>query len=327
MKVGIVGSGQVGATAAYAMVLQGVGREIVLIDQNTVRAQAEADDIAHATPFSNPTHIYAGDYPDLAGSTVVIITAGVGQKPGETRLQLLERNAAIFRDIIPRIVAHAPNAVLLVATNPVDVMTYLAARYAASSGVPTKHVMGSGTVLDTARFQSLLGRYLGVDPHHIHGYVLGEHGNSEMIAWSTVRVGGLSLEEYGRRRQVMLDKAVRDEITHRVRDAAYTIIQGKGATYYGIGAGLAEIVDVILDNRRSIITVCTPMPEIAGVADVTISLPHLVGGTGILATFPPALAEEEQAQLHHSASVIRQVIEDLDAKADAKTDAKPDAEG
>ena len=228
MKVGIVGSGQVGATAAYAMVLQGVGREIVLIDQNTVRAQAEADDIAHATPFSNPTHIYAGDYPDLAGSTVVIITAGVGQKPGETRLQLLERNAAIFRDIIPRIVAHAPNAVLLVATNPVDVMTHLAARYAASSGVPTKHVMGSGTVLDTARFQSLLGRYLGVDPHHIHGYVLGEHGDSEMIAWSTVRVGGLSLEEYGRRRQVMLDKAVRDEITHRVRDAAYTHHPGQG---------------------------------------------------------------------------------------------------
>jgi L-lactate dehydrogenase len=202
----------------------------------------------------------------------------VGQKPGETRLQLLERNAAIFREIIPRIVTHAPNAVLLVATNPVDVMTHLAARYAAASGVPTQHVLGSGTVLDTGRFQALLGRYLGVDPHHIHGYVLGEHGDSELIAWSTVRVGGLSLEEYGRKRQVMLDRAVRDEITHRVRDAAYSIIQGKGATYYGIGAGLSEIVNVILDNRRSIITVCSPMAEIAGVPDVTVSLPHLVAG-------------------------------------------------
>ncbi len=314
MKVGIIGSGMVGSTAAYAMVIQGVGREIVLVDRDPARAKAEADDIAHATPFTNPTHVYAGDYPDLAGCHVIVITAGVGQKPGETRLQLLERNAAIFREIIPRIVTHAPNAVLLVATNPVDVMTHLAARYAAASGVPTQHVLGSGTVLDTGRFQALLGRYLGVDPHHIHGYVLGEHGDSELIAWSTVRVGGLSLEEYGRKRQVMLDRAVRDEITHRVRDAAYSIIQGKGATYYGIGAGLSEIVNVILDNRRSIITVCTPMAEIAGVADVTVSLPHLVGGTGILATFPPVLSEEEQAQLHNSASIIRRAIDELDAK-------------
>jgi len=314
MKVGIIGSGMVGSTAAYAMVIQGVGREIVLVDRDPARAKAEADDIAHATPFTNPTHVYAGDYPDLAGCHVIVITAGVGQKPGETRLQLLERNAAIFREIIPRIVTHAPNAVLLVATTPVDVMPHLAARYAAARGVPTQHVLGSGTVLDTGRFQALLGRYLGVDPHHIHGYVLGEHGDSELIAWSTVRVGGLSLEEYGRKRQVMLDRAVRDEITHRVRDAAYSIIQGKGATYYGIGAGLSEIVNVILDNRRSIITVCTPMAEIAGVADVTVSLPHLVGGTGILATFPRVLSEAEQAQLHNSASMIRRAIDELDAK-------------
>jgi len=314
MKVGIIGSGMVGSTAAYAMVIQGVGREIVLVDRDPARAKAEADDIAHATPFTNPTHVYAGDYPDLAGCHVIVITAGVGQKPGETRLQLLERNAAIFREIIPRIVTHAPNAVLLVATTPVDVMPHLAARYAAASGVPTQHVLGSGTVLDTGRFQALLGRYLGVDPHHIHGYVLGEHGDSELIAWSTVRVGGLSLEEYGRKRQVMLDRAVRDEITHRGRDAAYSIIQGKGATYYGIGAGLSEIVNVILDNRRSIITVCTPMAEIAGVADVTVSLPHLVGGTVILATFPRVLSEAEQAQLHNSASMIRRAIDELDAK-------------
>ncbi len=319
MKVGIVGSGFVGATAAYALVLQGVVREIVLIDLNTARAKAEADDIAHATPFSHPTHIYAGDYADLAGSQVVVITAGVGQKPGETRLQLLERNADVFRSIIPRILTHAPNAVLLVTTNPVDVMTHLAARFAAAHGVPSSRVIGSGTVLDTGRFQSLLGRYLDVDPHHIHGYVLGEHGDSEVIAWSAVRVGNLALEDFSRKRGIVLDAAVRDEITHRVRDAAYSIIEGKGATYYGIGAALSEIVDVILHNRRSIMTVCTPVPEVAGVKDVTVSLPHLVGGSGVISSFPPALNEMEQDLLHRSASIIREAIDELDtAERDKK---------
>lgn len=312
MKVGIVGSGFVGATAAYAMVLQGVAREIVLLDLNAARAKAEADDISHATPFSNPTHIYAGDYADLAGSQVVVISAGVGQKPGETRLQLLERNAAVFRSIVPRILTHAPNAVLLVTTNPVDVMTHLAARFAAAHGVPSNRVIGSGTVLDTGRFQSLLGRYLDVDPHHIHGYVLGEHGDSEVIAWSAVRVGNLALEDFNRKRGIMLDRSMREEITHRVRDAAYSIIEHKAATYYGIGAALAEIVDGILDNRRSIMTVCTPVPDVAGVADVTVSLPHLVGGSGAISSFPPNLDEEEQEKLARSASIIRQVIDDLD---------------
>jgi L-lactate dehydrogenase len=313
VKVGIVGSGFVGATAAYAMMLRGVGREIVLIDLNSARAKAEADDISHAAPFTHPVHVYAGDYADLAGSSVVVITAGVGQKPGESRLQLLERNAAVFRQIIPRILTHAPNAVLIVTTNPVDVMTHLAARYAAAQGVPPSHVIGSGTVLDTARFQSLLGRYLDVDPHHIHGYVLGEHGDSEVVAWSSVRVGSLSLEAFSKKRGVMLDKAIRQEIVHRVRDAAYSIIEGKGATYYGIGAALADIVDVILDNRRSIMTVCTPMPDVVGVPDVTVSLPHLVGGKGIISSFPPSnLHEDEMNLLKQSASVIKQAIDELD---------------
>ncbi len=317
MKVGIIGSGFVGATAAYALIMQGIGREIVLLDKNMARAQAEADDLSHATPFTYPVHVYAGDYPDLAGSQVVIVTAGVGQKPGETRLQLLERNAAILKDVVPRILAHAPNAVLLVTTNPVDVMTHLAARYAAAHGVPTNRVIGSGTELDTARFQSLLGRYLGVDPEHIHGYVIGEHGDSEVLTWSTVRVGALSLEAYTSQRQIMLDQAVRQEIEHRVRGAAYTIIEGKGATYYGIGAALARIVKVILSNRRSIMTVCTPVAEVAGVKDVTVSLPHLVGGTGVLATFPLSLCQEEQEALHNSARIIREAVDELDAGGQA----------
>src|SRR5512145_449561 len=163
MKVGIVGSGLVGATAAYALVMRGVGREIVLVDKNMARAQAEADDILHAVPFAHPLYVRAGDYPDLAGCSVVIITAGVGQKPGETRLQLLERNAAVFRDIVPSILKYAPNAILVVATNPVDIMTHITARYAAQFGVPSSRIVGSGTTLDTARFRALLGRHLGVD--------------------------------------------------------------------------------------------------------------------------------------------------------------------
>lgn len=320
MKVGIVGSGFVGATAAYAMVVQGVAREIVLIDLNAARAKAEADDISHATPFTHATHIYAGDYADLAGSQVVVICAGVNQKPGETRLQLLERNAAVFRSIIPRILTHAPNAVLLVTTNPVDVMTHLAARYAAAHGVPSSRVIGSGTVLDTGRFQAMLGRYLDVDPHHIHGYVLGEHGDSEVIAWSSVRVGSLALDDFNRKRGIVLDAAIRDEITHRVRDAAYSIIEGKGATYYGIGAALAEIVGVILGNRRSIMTVCSPVPEVVDVKDVTVSLPHLVGGSGVMATFPPVLNDAECELLRRSATIIRDAISELDeAEAERKT--------
>src|SRR6185436_5251118 len=168
MKVGVVGSGFVGATAAYALVMKGVGREVVLVDKNAPRAVAEADDIRHAVPFAHPLEVHSGDYEDLAGSRVVVLCAGVGQKPGETRLQLLQRNAAIFREVVPAVIAAAPDAVMVVATNPVDVMTHLAARFAAECGVPSQRVLGSGTTLDTARFRSLLGTHCGVDPHHVH---------------------------------------------------------------------------------------------------------------------------------------------------------------
>jgi L-lactate dehydrogenase len=190
MKVGIVGSGNVGAGAANAMVLRGVAREIVLVDINTKRAMAEAEDILHAVPFSSHAMVVRqGEYSDLDGCQVVVITAGVAQRSGETRLQLLERNAAIFKGMIPQIVASAPDAILVVATNPVDIMTHLTAHYAAPLGVPRKHVIGSGTTLDTARFRSILGRAMDVDPEHVHGYVVGEHGDSEVLAWSLTTVG------------------------------------------------------------------------------------------------------------------------------------------
>ena len=314
MKVGIVGSGLVGSTAAYALVMRGIGREIVLVDKNTKRAQAEADDILHAVPFAHPLQVSAGDYADLAGSRLVILSAGVSQRPGETRLQLLERNAAVFKEVVPQTLTYAPDAVLVVATNPVDVMTHLAARYAGEHGVPLSRVLGSGTTLDTARFRALLGRYLGVDAQHIHGYVVGEHGDSEVLTWSLVTVAGMPLEEFCRQNGIALDPSVRQEIDHRVRRAAYDIIEGKGATYYGIGSALAHIVNVILRDQRSILTVCTPVAEIVGVCDVTISLPHLIGGKGVLASFPLPLSQEEQAMLHASAEVVCQAIEDLDSE-------------
>jgi L-lactate dehydrogenase len=312
MKIGIIGSGLVGSTAAYAMVMRGVGREIVLVDLNRERAQAEADDILHAVPFAHPLDVYAGDYTALDGCRVVVITAGVSQRPGETRLQLLSRNARVFQQVIPQVLKYAPEAVLLIATNPVDVMTHLAARYAKEYGAPTTRVLGSGTTLDTARFRALLGRYLGVDAVHIHAYVMGEHGDSEVLTWSLVNVGGIPLEEFCRLRNLNVCADDKAQIDTMVRRAADNIIRGKGSTYYGVGSAIARITEVILRDLRAILTVCTPVEDVAGVPDVTVSLPHLVGGQGVITTLHPPLSDDEGAELHASAQIIRSAIEQLD---------------
>lgn len=311
MKIGIVGAGLVGATAAYALVMRGVGREIVLVDLNQKRAEAEADDILHAVPFAEPMTIRAGQYADLAGSQVVIMAAGVNQKPGETRLELLGRNAGVFRQVIPQIVDNAPDAVIVVATNPVDVMTHLTAQIVAERGLPKSRVLGSGTTLDTARFRALLGRQLGVDSYHVHAYVLGEHGDSEVLTWSIVSVGGIPLEDFMQRSGVTLTEADRQQIDTAVRRAAYHIIEGKGATYYGIGSALARIIDVITHNQHSIMTVCAPVDEVAGVRDVTISLPRMVQGNGVGDTLPVTLSDEEQQKLSESARIVKSAIESL----------------
>ena len=313
MKVGIVGAGQVGATTAYAMVMRGIGREVLLVDLNKARAQAEADDILHAVPFAHPLKVSAGDYKDLEGCQVVIITAGVAQKPSETRMELLKRNADIFAKIVPQILEHVPQAILVVATNPVDVLTQLTARFAAAYDVPSCRVIGSGTTLDTARFRTLLGGHLGVDPHHVHGYVLGEHGDSEVLSWSLVTVGGVPLDEFCRQWDICTDEVVRAEIDRGVRQAAYSIIAGKGSTDYGIGSALARITEVILGDQRSFLTVCTPVEDVGGVKDVTVSLPHLVGGTGILDTLqlPLALNAEEEEGLRNSAQIVKQAYQGL----------------
>jgi L-lactate dehydrogenase len=308
MKIGIIGSGLVGSTAAYAMVMRGVGREVVLVDLNKERASAEADDIFHAVPFAHPVGVRDGEYADLAGSKVVVITAGVGQRPGESRRELLGRNAAVFRSVVPQILEAAPEAILLVATNPVDIMTHLTARYAAEYGVPSSRVMGTGTTLDTARFRVLLGRCLGVDAQHVHAYVIGEHGDSEVLTWSLATVGGIPLDEYCQMNNLSLCSEDRQGIDEQVRKAAYHIISGKGATYYGVGSAIARIVEVILKDQRSILTICTPLDEVAGVKDVTLALPHLIGGEGVITTLRLPLDDEEQILLRASAEIIAQNI-------------------
>jgi L-lactate dehydrogenase len=224
---------------------------------------------------------------------------------------LLERNAAVFSEVVPAVLSNAPDAVLVVATNPVDVMTHLAARFAAGFGVPAGRVLGSGTTLDTARFRSLLGHHCGVDPHHVHAYVIGEHGDSEVLTWSLATIGGMPLEAFARLRKIESPESVRQDIDQKVRRAAYTIIAGKGATYYGIGSALARIVDAILHDQRSILTVCAPAAEVAGVPDVTVALPRLVGGAGVMETFPLPLNDHESELLRRSAQLIRETVSEL----------------
>ncbi len=314
MKVGIVGCGMVGSASAFALVMSGVGREIVLVDLNVKRAQAEANDIYHAVPFAHPLTVRAGDYADLAGARVVVIAGGVAQKPGETRLQLLQRNAEVFRQIVPSILRFAPEAVLLVVTNPVDIMTHLAAHFAAEFKVPHTRVIGSGTTLDTARFRALLGRHFGVDPHHVHGYVVGEHGDSEVLAWSQAAIAGLSLDEFAEVHGKPLSAADRKQIDENVRRAAYQIIEGKGATYYGIGSAVARIVDVLLHDQRAILSVCARIANVPGCEGVTLALPHLVGGQGVLATIPLPLDGSESEALRRSAGILRTALESLNLK-------------
>lgn len=313
MKIGIVGCGMVGATSAYAMIMSGIGREIVLVDKDKKRVSAEVDDLNHAAPFSNPINVYGGDYEDLKNARLVVISAGVSQKPGESRLDLLKRNAAVFQEIIPAILTAAPAAILLVATNPVDIMTHLAVRYAASHDIAATRVFGSGTTLDTARFRSLLGSRLGVDPPHIHAYVVGEHGDSEVLAWSLVRIGALTLEEYCNRQKICLSADDRRDIDVATRQAAAKIINGKGATYYGIGAAVAKLARVVLHDQRSIMTVTTPTRVVPDMDSATVSMPHLLGGEGILADFPlDGMAGPEVSALTHSAQLVRRAIEEIE---------------
>ncbi len=216
----------------------------------------------------------------------------------------------MFRDVVPQVFHYAPEAVIVVASNPVDVMTHLASVYASDLGVPPGRVFGSGTTLDTARFRSLLGTHCGVDSQHVHAYVVGEHGDSEVLTWSLATVGGMPLERFVRLRGIEFDDSIRQAIDQKVRRAADSIIAGKGATYYGVGSALARIIEVVLQDQRSILTVCAPT-DVQGIENVTVSLPRLVGGSGVQQTFALPLSEHEQSLLTSSAGVIREALDEL----------------
>jgi L-lactate dehydrogenase len=308
MKVGIVGCGFVGSTSAYAMALGGAASEIVLIDLNPKLAQAQAGDILHAVPFAKPARITAGDYTQLEGATVVVLACGVAQRPGETRLQLLERNTRIFTQVVPQVLEYAAEALLLVAANPVDVMTQVVTRI---SNLPPERVIGSGTILDTARFRTLLGEHLGVASRSVHAYVLGEHGDSEVLVWSSARIGGVPLFDFANQVGRPITEKVKSKIDNGVRRAAYLIIEGKGATYYGIGAGLARIVQAIRDDERAVLTLSSLSMDIEGLNEVSLSLPRVLGSKGIVAELRPALSSEEHIELKNSAQILKDTASQL----------------
>ena len=309
MKVGIVGCGMVGSSAAYAMALQGSATEIVLVDLNAKLAQAQAEDILHATPFSSPVRVFAGDYSYLKGAGVVILSCGVGQRPGESRLELLARNVKVFEQVIPQVLNHADGAILLVASNPVDVMTRVVTKL---SGHPLGKVIGSGTILDTARLRALIAEYLHVAANSVHAYVVGEHGDSEVLLWSSAKIGPVQLVEFAAQVGRPIDPAMRSDIEGRVRNAAYNIIEGKGATYYGIGAGLSRIVSAIRDDEQAVLTVssCLEGP-VPGIKEACISLPKVIGAQGVTSTLRPSMTERELEALLASAKIINQAAQEI----------------
>ena len=314
MKVGIIGSGMVGATAAYAIMLRKAASDVVLIDANEKRAIAEAQDITHAVPFAAATDVYAGDYDDLRDAKIVVIAAGASQKPGETRLMLMEKNASIMRDIISKTASVNPNVLFLVATNPVDIITNICVNIAKEFGIPSSRIIGTGTTLDTARFRSLLGNHIGVDSQNVHAYVIGEHGDSEVLTWSNIDIGGVTFEDFIEHRKIEFNDEIKNRIDDGVRNAAYKIIAGKGSTYYGIGGAISKLVEVINRDNRAVLTASLFQEDVEGIKNVTLSLPHLIGGEGDLGVLPIKLNIKEKNLLKKSAEIIHSKFNEYEKK-------------
>lgn len=308
-RVAVVGTGHVGSTFAYALLLSGFAGEIVLIDSNRAKAEGEAMDLNHAVPFTHPTRVWAGDYADCAGATVTVLAAGANSRPGETRLDLVGRNAAIWGEIVPEVVKHNPGGILLIATNPVDVLTYAAWKL---SGLPSRRVIGSGTILDTARFRYLLSQHFGVDARSVHAYIIGEHGDSEVPVWSLANIAGLRLPEFCKAQGRNHDAKAMGEIFAQTRDAAYHIIERKGATYYAVAAGLMRITQAILRNQRSVLSVSSLIEDYYGTGDVCFSLPTVVDRGGVESVLRLELSQQEVEQLRHSADVLKATIQKLE---------------
>lgn len=309
-KVAIIGCGFVGSASAFALMESGLFSEMVLIDVDADRAEGEALDISHGTAFANPIDIYAGTYDDIADAGIVIITAGVGQKPGETRIDLVNKNVAIFKDILSEIRARDFSGILLVVSNPVDILTYVSVKL---SGLPECRVIGSGTVLDTGRLKHIIGEHLGVDPRNVHARILGEHGDSELIAWSSAHVAGIPLEDFYNMRieDGSYDK-FRRETTELVRNSAYEIIKKKHATYYGIAMAVRRICSAIVRDEKSVLSVSNYMQGEYGISDIALSTPCVVGADGIEVRMPPSLNYREQEQMKASAQMLQDVAAGLD---------------
>lgn len=307
-KAAVIGCGFVGSATAFTLMQSRLFSELVLLDVNMEKADGEAKDIAHGIPFAGQMKIYAGTYDDAADAAIIIITAGANQKPGETRLDLVQRNTAIYQSIIPEIVKRDFGGILLIVSNPVDILTYVALKL---SGLPENRVLGSGTVLDTARLKYALGEHLGVDSRSVHSFIIGEHGDSEIAAWSSTNVSGIPLNDFCEMRGHFNHDAAMDAIAEKVKNSAYEIISKKQATYYGIAMSVKRICECIVRNERSILPVSAMMHGEYGIEDITLSMPAIVGIGGVETHVPIALSEEEAEKLVESAKKLKEVAKGL----------------
>ncbi|MBU3187810.1 L-lactate dehydrogenase [Clostridium estertheticum] len=306
-KISIIGAGFVGSTTAFALMNGGLATEIVIVDINKNKAEGEAMDLSHGVSFVRPIEITSGEYSDTKDSDIVIITAGVGQKPGETRLDCISKNLKIFKSIVPEVVKFSPNSILLVVSNPVDILTYITYKL---SGFPSNRVIGSGTVLDTSRFKYLLSKHFEIDARNIHTYIMGEHGDSEIAAWSITSIAGMNVEEFCSTCPNKCDGELKYNIYKEVKEAAYTIIQKKGATYYAVALAIKRIVEAILSNENSILTVSSLLKGEYGINDIYMGVPTVVGRDGVKKILEVNLNEEEKTELFESSKVLKEVIKD-----------------
>ncbi len=306
-KVAIIGCGFVGSASAFALMQSGLFSEMVLVDVERTRAEGEALDISHGLPFAKPMTIYDGSYDDITDAAIIVITAGAAQKPGETRLDLVRKNVAIFKSIIPEIAKRGCGGILLIVANPVDILTYVAAKL---SGFPENRVFGSGTVLDSARLKYLLGEHLGVDSRSVHAYIIGEHGDSEIVAWSSANVSSVPLLQFCTMRGFDEHEAAMQNIAESVKNSAAVIIEKKRATYYGIAMSVRRICECIVRDEKSILPVSAIQHCGYGVDGIAFSMPAIVGRFGVEQVIPIELNDQEREDLHASALVLKQVIDE-----------------
>lgn len=306
-KVAVIGCGFVGSSSAFALMQSGLFSEMVLIDADTKRAEGEAMDISHGISFARPMQIYAGNYDDITDAAIIVITAGANQKPDETRLDLIKKNAAIMKSIVGEIKKRDFDGILLIVSNPVDILTLIALK---ESGYPSNRVIGSGTVLDTGRFKYLLGEHLDVDSRSVHAFIIGEHGDSELAAWSNARIGGLKVNDFCELRGHFNHEQSMKKIFENVRNSAYEIIERKHATYYGIAMAVKRICEAIVRNEKSILPVSSLMTGEYGLNDVVLSIPAVVDETGVQKVIPIELNDEELTKLKDSANILKDIAKD-----------------